>query len=106
MLRFYSQGRSIQELSKILKRDEKTIKGWLDYKNKMPWWVPEILRLYQMEQADIRRQIFQSKQYAKLGIVKDNMLLFPNVSPHRQTSPAKTTSQQAGAAPILKKVVG
>lgn len=43
------------DLASILRRDERTVSDWLRAKKRVPWWVPEYMRLRQMEQADIRR---------------------------------------------------
>lgn len=38
--------------AKYLKRTTRTISNWLNYRERMPWWVPEILRLKAFEHAE------------------------------------------------------
>lgn len=49
-LEFWMQGDSIQRIAKRLKRSEKTVQNWLNGRTKIPWWVPEILRLQQYQE--------------------------------------------------------
>lgn len=62
-------GDDLPRLARILRRDERTVRDWLTCRAKVPWWVPEILRLKQMEAAEIHRQMGFAPQRAKLGIV-------------------------------------
>lgn len=55
-LAFYAAGIPIPKLARRLRRDERTVKDWLAGKRRVPWWVPEVLRLQHMEQADMYRQ--------------------------------------------------
>jgi hypothetical protein len=53
---YYAMGYpSVKALAKSLRRDERTVKDWLAAKQRVPWWVPEILRLKRME-AELRQQ--------------------------------------------------
>lgn len=42
---FLSDEKRLQVLSRRLWRDERTIRDWLSGRKKLPWWVPEIMRL-------------------------------------------------------------
>jgi hypothetical protein len=54
----YAMGRTHAELARMLRRDERTIRDWLSGRAKVPWWVPEIMRLKRVE-ADLgHRQMF------------------------------------------------
>jgi hypothetical protein len=76
-LKYYSQGMSIRELARQLKRSEKSVKQWLSFEKKVPYWVPELLRLRHME-ADLRmRQMGFGDQRLRLGIVKGTVIDFP-----------------------------
>ena len=44
-LAYYIQFNTIKDIAKRLRRSERTLHNWLTYREKMPWWVPEILRL-------------------------------------------------------------
>jgi hypothetical protein len=75
-LRYYTQGLSAKQIAKQLKRSEKSVTEWLNGNRKIPFWVPELLRLRHME-ADLRmRQMGFRDQKLKLGIVKDNVIHF------------------------------
>lgn len=41
----YTRGLSVKDIAKMLKRSEKTVHSWLQGTNKVPFWVPELLRL-------------------------------------------------------------
>jgi len=70
---YYAMGRTNAELARALRRDERTIRDWLSGRAKVPWWVPEVMRLQRFE-ADVRyRQMFwaveEKPNVVKLGIV-------------------------------------
>ncbi len=72
---YYAMGRTHAELARALRRDERTIRDWLTGRAKVPWWVPEIMRLKRLE-ADLRhRQMFWSvhdkKSVHTLGVVTE-----------------------------------
>lgn len=52
---FYATGISLLELARRLRRDERTVRDWLTGRARVPWWVPEILRLNRME-AELRHR--------------------------------------------------
>lgn len=43
--RYYTQGMTIPEIAQALYRDERSVRDWLSGARKMPFWVPELLRL-------------------------------------------------------------
>lgn len=53
----YALGIPLSKLARMLRRDERTVRDWLNVKTKLPWWVPELMRLRAMEQAHIARQM-------------------------------------------------
>jgi hypothetical protein len=70
---YYAMGRTHADLARALRRDERTIRDWLSGRAKVPWWVPEIMRLKRLE-ADLRhRQMFwavpDKKSVHTLGVV-------------------------------------
>lgn len=70
---YYAMGRPLPELARMLRRDERTIRDWLTCRAKVPWWVPEIMRLKRFE-ADVRhRQMFwmvpDKQNVHQLGVV-------------------------------------
>lgn len=73
---YYAMGRDLKDLSQMLRRDERTIRDWLTGRARVPWWVPEIMRLKRME-ADLRhRQMFwavpNKPALTKLAVVADD----------------------------------
>jgi len=60
---------TVPELAKALKRSERTVNDWLNGKAKVPWWVPEIMRLQKMEHDEMVRQMTGIKIAARLGTV-------------------------------------
>lgn len=57
ILRHYAQFTTTKELSKRFKRSERTIRNWLSGAERVPFWVPELLRLQDMERREILRQM-------------------------------------------------
>lgn len=107
-LRYYAQGLSIKELARQLKRSEKSVRQWLSLEKKVPFWVPELLRLRHME-ADLRmRQMGFGEQRLKLGIVRGTVIDFKLAgnaatkapAPHRPCLPhnCNNDSQNASVA--------
>lgn len=91
-MQFYTQGIPIKELSKRLKRSEKSIRAWLNGDRKIPWWIPELLRLQQMEHTAIMRQMSFKQPGTKLGLVGSTgkiipMALKPRTSETDSSSP-------------------
>lgn len=52
---FYVQGRPIHHVARELRRTERSVRDWLAGRKKVPWWVPEVLRLRALEH-DLRLQ--------------------------------------------------
>ncbi|WP_353154237.1 hypothetical protein [Herminiimonas fonticola] len=76
-LRYYTQGIPIKDIARRLKRSEKSIKQWLSLEKKIPYWVPELLRLWSMERNLILRQMGFTEQKLKLGLISGNIYGFP-----------------------------
>jgi hypothetical protein len=55
-LNYYALGIPLATLARRLRRDERTVSDWLTGKTRVPWWVPEVLRLQRMESVEIMRQ--------------------------------------------------
>jgi hypothetical protein len=64
----------ITHLAKSLRRDERTVRDWLNAKRKVPFWVPELLRLRHMERNEIARQMGIYGRTALLGVVKGDVI--------------------------------
>lgn len=57
----------VKGIAKLLRRSERSVSDWLNQKKKIPWWVPEILRLIQMENDQIRRQMLHRTDHKRRG---------------------------------------
>lgn len=85
---FYCMGRSNADVAKTLRRDERTVRDWLTGRAKVPWWVPEIMRLKRMEMVDRQRQMFgalgDQKRLSALGVVQADTVLQLHRRPEKQ----------------------
>ena len=71
---YYAMGVPLKDLARRLRRDERTVRDWINGKQRVPWWVPEILRLKRME-ADLRhRQMGMGALAPSLGIVSADVI--------------------------------
>ena len=61
---------NVENLAKALKRSERTVRDWLSGAAKVPWWVPEIMRLQKLEHDNTVRQITGRQIGARLGVVE------------------------------------
>lgn len=59
----------VRSLAKALRRSERSVKDWLSGTARVPWWVPEIMRLQQMEHAHTVAQITGRQIGARMGLV-------------------------------------
>lgn len=59
---------STAELAKALKRSERSVTDWLSGKTRVPWWVPEIMRLQKMEHDQMVYQMTGRRVAARLGL--------------------------------------
>ena len=75
-LRYYAQGFTVRQLAKQLRRSERTVSDWLDGKKKIPFWVPELLRLRYHESTLRLRQMGFGKLETQLGIVRADVVEF------------------------------
>lgn len=66
-LAHYAMGIPLDQLAR-------TLRDWISERAKVPWWVPEIMRLWAMEQAEIRRQMGCDARLHKLGVVTGNVI--------------------------------
>jgi hypothetical protein len=73
---FYAGSIPVADLARRLRRSERTIRNWLHGREKLPWWVPEIMRLQNMEHTERMRQMGFLAQETRLGVVKGAVLEF------------------------------
>jgi len=70
----YALGVPLADLARRLRRDERTVRDWLSGRTRVPWWVPELLRLKHME-ADLRhRQMGFGALAPRLGVVSAEVI--------------------------------
>lgn len=62
-------------LAKALKRSERSVKDWLSGKSRVPWWVPEIMRLQKMEHDSMVYQMTGRQVAARLGVVQASTIV-------------------------------
>jgi hypothetical protein len=95
-------GRPLSDLARQLRRDERTIRDWLSGRAKVPWWVPEIMRLKKFEADIIYRQMFwavpDKPSVHQLGVVDaaGNLQLVDRRRPPLATT--ASSSEPAAAA--------
>lgn len=58
----------IKHLARFLRRSERSVTDWLSGAARVPWWVPEIMRLQQMESDNIVYQMTGRQVSARLGL--------------------------------------
>lgn len=61
-------GDDIPVVARMLRRDERTVRDWLSGRQRVPFWVPEIMRLWQFETDSYMRQNSHQRRPA-LGVV-------------------------------------
>ena len=83
---YYAMGVPLPDLARRLRRDERTVRDWLSGRTRVPWWVPELLRLKRLE-ADIRhRQMGMGSLPARLGVVSAEVIA---LAPQDDKKPAR-----------------
>lgn len=92
-LRHYAQFIPLTDLAKRLRRDERTVRDWMAGKTKVPWWVPEILRLQNMEHAERMRQMGFEPVRKQLGLVTGDVITFTAREPRteKKSAPSRDT---------------
>lgn len=68
-LQHYAMPFTLAALARMLRRDQRTVRDWLNCRTRVPWWVPELLRLRHMEASERHRQMTGAPMLARLGIV-------------------------------------
>ena len=56
-------------LARALRRSERSVNDWLTGRARVPWWVPEVMRLQQMEHNAMVYQMTGRRVAARLGLV-------------------------------------
>lgn len=96
---YYAMGVSVPDLARRLRRDERTVRDWLNGRTRVPWWVPEILRLKRMEAELRHKQMGMGTLAPALGIVSADVI---ELAPSKQPAPPAS----AAARPVRKVARG
>jgi hypothetical protein len=75
-LEHQARGIPLKVLAKMLRRSERSVRDWMAGEKKMPWWVPEVLRLRNIEWEDYRRLAGMKPAYLHLGM-RGLVIYFP-----------------------------
>lgn len=73
---YYAMGMSEADLARVLRRSQRCVHDWLTGRTKVPWWVPELLRLRHMEYSERLRQMNMVPVMRRFGIVSGNVIEF------------------------------
>ena len=85
---YYAMGVPLADLARRLRRDERTVRDWLSGRTRVPWWVPEIMRLKRIE-ADLRhRQMGMGSLGAKLGLATADVITLAQPTPKDAQRPS------------------
>ncbi|WP_250479114.1 MULTISPECIES: hypothetical protein [unclassified Caballeronia] len=99
-MEFYALGVPIGDTARRLRRHERTVRDWLSGKQRVPWWVPEVLRLWNMEHQLRLQQMGIHHARARLGPVDVNLL---DLTGARSEDPApERQPQQLELLPLQK----
>jgi hypothetical protein len=92
-LQYYAQFIPLKDLAKRLRRSERSVSNWMNGRQKVPWWVPEIIRLQKMEHDAMLYQIRMRPVMLKLGVVQTDaaVIEFPR-APARPAAPPLSSS--------------
>ncbi|MCA1323763.1 hypothetical protein [Herbaspirillum sp. alder98] len=99
-LEYWMQGSSIKDVAKRLKRSERSVHDWMTGKRKVPWWVPEILRLQRMEWYDRMQQMNIKVPKVNFAFVTADVIEFPKPRPAVQ--PEMTPTAASATQPDTK----
>jgi len=91
---FYPAKDRVRMLAKQLRRSERSVRDWLTGTAKVPWWVPEIVRLQRMEHVEMMRQMNMRAEDARLGVVTGTVIDFS--ASRRKSVPQGGQSVPAG----------
>ncbi|WP_343724262.1 hypothetical protein [Herbaspirillum huttiense] len=85
---FYAHWHKPKDLARLLRRSERSVRDWLSGREPVPWWIPELLRLREVERRETLRQMGITRLPNHLGIVAGSVIRFPRLDPKPEKSPA------------------
>src|SRR5450830_900388 len=96
---YYAQGQKPKDIATRLRRSEHSVTQWLAGKRRLPWWIPEILRLQRLEYDIWMRQSGLGRMPQKFGTVSADVITFNSPRPTTdQPSTPETSSGNSHAA--------
>jgi hypothetical protein len=97
-MRYYAMGRTTADLARSLRRDERTVRDWLSGRARVPWWVPEIMRLRRMELDLRQRQMGMGPLAPLLGIVNADVVTLAQPTDKPAPAPLRLVDVPPAAA--------
>lgn len=86
---FYAQHwKNPKDLARTLRRSERSVKDWLSGRQRIPWWIPELLRLRDMEARERHRQMGFTGSAHRLGVVTGAVIQFPTLKDSKNENQA------------------
>ena len=74
-LDYFAMTIPLPELARMLRRDERTVRDWISGKTRVPWWVPEYMRLWHFEKRIQAQQMGFGDTYARrFGVVTADVI--------------------------------
>ncbi|CAI8692891.1 hypothetical protein [Burkholderia sp. IT-111MI5] len=64
---YYAAGRPLKQLARELRRSERSVHDWLTGRERVPFWVPELLRLRRIEHAQRVQEMTWAIRSAKIS---------------------------------------
>lgn len=86
-------------LAQALRRSERSVQDWLTGRAKVPWWVPEIMRLQKMEHDARVYQMTGRQVAARLGVAASTGAVIDAGSRFRPELPPPTGAALQDADP-------
>jgi hypothetical protein len=96
---YYAMGVPLPDLARQLRRDTRTVGDWLKGRTRVPWWVPEILRLKRMEAELRHKQMGMGTLPPMLGVVSADVIA---LAPPKEAAPPASPA----TAPVRKVARG
>jgi hypothetical protein len=73
-LNYYAMQYTVDQLARLLRRDARTVRDWMTCRTRVPWWVPELLRLRRMEAIERHRQMNMGSLVKGFGLVLGDVI--------------------------------
>ncbi len=98
---YYTMGVPVKVIARRMRRDERTIRDWLTGRAKVPWWVPEILRLQHLENDLRSRQMGMGALAPRLGVVGAEVITLAPPGEKKPQEPLRLVDHPDQPAPVI-----